>query len=245
MVLTMIIGICTSVPWAVSFLFSSGDLQSLGSSTQPIHYLFLQATNNPSVATFFTVWLLVIYMGATMSCLAATGRQTWAFARDNGLPFSKWHAVIHPKLSMPANATISCTIVISIYGVIYVGSTAAFNSFISASILVMNLSYAIPQGILLYRGRKSLLPNRPYSLGVFGPFVNGFAVLWVALYVVLFCFPIQYPTTVQSMNYVVVVVCGVILIVLGLWVGGKRNTFSGPVSVSSCSFHDLDSLWEF
>lgn len=69
-----------------------------GNSTQPIRLLFLQATHNPSAATFFTCWLMVIYYGATLSCLAATGRQTWAFARDHGLPFSSWMGVIHSTL---------------------------------------------------------------------------------------------------------------------------------------------------
>lgn len=233
MCLTMLIGILTSIPWALTFLFAGGDLQALGASTQPIHFLFLQATQNFATSTFFTCWLMVIYFGATLSCLAATGRQAWAFARDDGLPLSSWNAAIHPKLQTPINATVTCTIIISLYGVIYVGSTTAFNSFISASILVMNVSYAIPQGIALYRGRQKVIPPCTFRLGAFGYFANAFTVAWVAMYVVFFSFPFQYPTTVQSMNYVSVVAGGIVFIVIGAWFGGKKKTFTGPVSLPS------------
>ena len=226
------IGILTAVPWSITFLFCGGDLDNLGNSTQPIRLLFLQATHNSSAATFFTCWLMVIYYGATLSCLAATGRQTWAFARDHGLPFSSWIGVIHSTLKMPLNATIACTIIISLYGIIYVGSTRAFNSFISASVLVMNVSYAIPQGIALFRGREKVLPPRKFDLGRCGYFANAFAVTWVAAYTVIFCFPFQYPTTVQSMNYVSVVVVGICVIISAIWLGGKKKSFTGPVSES-------------
>ncbi|KAJ5272386.1 hypothetical protein N7478_007511 [Penicillium angulare] len=211
MCLTMIIGNLTSIPWALSFLFAGGDLEALGSSTQPIMLLFQQATQNSATSTLFKCWLIVIYFGATLSCLAATGRQTWAFARDNGLPFSTWNAIVHDKLRMPVNATIICTIVISLYGIIYVGSTTAFSSFISASILVMNVSYAIPQGIALFRGRQRVITRGQFRLGAFGYFVNGFTVAWVTI-----------------MNYVSVVAAGIIFIVSGLWLGGKRRTFTRP-----------------
>lgn len=225
----MIIGIITSVPWAIAFLFSGGNLDDLMLSSQAIRTMFLTASNDFRVATFFTCWFLIIYYGATLSCLAATGRQAWAFARDNGLPYSRFLALIHPRYQMPANATILCTIVIIVYGLIYVGSTAAFNSFINASIFVMNVTYAIPQAIVLFRGRDKVLPKRYFNLGVVGPFFNAFSVAWVTLYAVLFCFPLTYPTAVHSMNYVSVVVIGIIVIIQGVWYAGKRKTFIGPV----------------
>jgi choline transport protein len=45
---------------------------------------------------------------------------------------------------------------------------------------------------------------------------------------VLFCLPGFYPATPTNMNYVSVVVAGVIAIILIMWYAGKRNTFVGP-----------------
>ncbi|KAL1873124.1 hypothetical protein VTK73DRAFT_1085 [Phialemonium thermophilum] len=228
MCLTMVIGIATSMPWCIALLFSGGDLESLRNSSQPIQTMFLAATRSHGASTFFTCWFLFIYFGATLSCLAATGRQAWAFSRDGGLPFSQWNSYISPNRQMPANATLFCSLVIIVYGLIYVGSTLAFNSFVNASILVMNVSYVVPQAISLYRGRDKVLPERAFDLGAFGPYINGFSIIWVTVFAVLFCFPVTSPTTVQSMNYVSVVVVGVVVVILGGWYGGKRRTFTGP-----------------
>jgi len=126
-----------------------------------------------------------------------------------------------------------------VYGAIYVGSTTAFNSFVSLAILGLNTSYAIPQAIVLLRGRDKVLPKRYFKLGpITGPFCNAFSVAWIALYTVLFCFPVSLPASADNMNYLSVVVAGVGLFILILWWGGKRKTFVGPV----INLEHLDSV---
>jgi choline transport protein len=75
-----------------------------------------------------------------------------------------------------------------------------------------------------------VLPKRHFDLGLhFGPFCNAFSVLWVALYTVLFCLPEFLPVTTGNMNYVSVVIAGLVCAIAVFWVGGKRNVFVGPV----------------
>jgi len=235
MMLSLCISAISVIPWTLAFLFSTNDLEAVASSTLPIYEVYQQALNNRSGATFLAVWFLVVYFGSIISATAATGRLTWAFARDNGLPFSPTLAKIHPTLQTPVNATIAASVFIAVYGAIYVGSTTAFNSFISMSILSLNVTYAIPQGIVFFRGRDKILPStRHFNLGkILGPFCNIFCVLWVSLYTVLFCLPTFLPAEVASMNYVSVVVAGVVLIIVIMWFSGKNKTFLGPVSYLS------------
>lgn len=230
--ISLCISAITVIPWTLAFLFSTNDLEAVASSTFPIIEVYQQALNNRSGATLLAVWLLVIYFGSVISVVAATGRLTWAFARDNGLPFSPTFAKIHPTLQMPVNSTIASSVFVAIYGAIYVGSTTAFNSFISMSILSLNVTYAIPQGIVFFRGRKNVLPStRQFNLGeIFGPFCNIFCVIWVSLYTVLFCLPTFLPAEVEDMNYVSVVVAGCVVIIITMWFSGKRKTFVVPVS---------------
>lgn len=228
--LTMVIGMSTVIPWTLAFMFSTNDLDAVAASSLPILEVYNQALNSHAGATLFTCWLLFVYFGAAISCTATTGRLTWAFARDNGLPFSKTLAKVHPTLKVPTNATIACTGVSILYGLIYIASTTAFNSIISMAILSLNITYVIPQAIALLRGRANVLPKRHFDLGpYFGPFCNAFSVHWVALYIMLFCLPEFLPVTVRNMNYVSVVIVGVVLLVGCLWVGGKRKVFVGPV----------------
>ncbi|GKZ19029.1 hypothetical protein AbraIFM66951_010290 [Aspergillus brasiliensis] len=193
----------------------------------PIYTAYLQATSSPAVATLFTAWVIIFYGAAQFSCLLTAGRLTYAFGRAGGLPYSSFFARITNE--MPLNATLACSVFVCVYGLIYIGSATAFNSFISMVIIALNICYVIPQGIVLLRGRDAVLPRRAFTLGkYFGAFCNGFAVLWVTVMLVFFCFPLKIPTTVKEMNYVSVVLVGfVALIAIGWW-GGKRKTFSGP-----------------
>jgi hypothetical protein len=145
MMLSLVISALSVIPWTLAFMFSTNDLEAVGSSTFPILEVYQQALNNRSGATFLAVWLLVVYFGSIVSATATTGRLAWAFARDDGLPFSPTLAKIHPRLQMPVNATCAASVFVAVYGAIYVGSTTAFNSFISMSILSLNVTYAIPQ----------------------------------------------------------------------------------------------------
>ena len=264
----MIIATLTSFMWAFAFMFAATDLDAVAAAKLPVLTLYTQSLHNDSLAIFFIVWLLLVCTssthpntpkkgkkepslanrpllypdyGAAIGCLVTSGRQTWALARDNGLPHSALFARIHPTLQTPAAATLLTAAFIAVYGAIYVGSTTAFNSFVSLAILGLNTSYAIPQALVLFRGRDKVLPKERYFDlgGVMGPFCNAFSVAWVALYTVLFCFPVFLPVDAGSMNYLGVVVVGVGLLILVLWWGGKRGSFVGPVVVD---LEHLDSV---
>ena len=235
--LTMLIGATTVFPWTIAFLFAGTDTSAVASSSIPIYTIYLQATQSHRAATVLTVWVLFVYSGALVSCIVTTGRLAHAFARDEGLPYSDFFARVHIKQQAPVNATVGCSVTIILYGLIYIGSTTAFNSFITMSILSLNLTYAVPQAIVLFRGRERILPKRPFTLGPYlGRLCNAFSALWVPFITIIFCFPTSLPTTVSSMNYVSVVITGISVLILVSWYGGKRKTFSGPVRPLRVSF---------
>ena len=88
----------------------------------------------------------------------------------------------------------------AIYGLLYVASTEAFNSIVNTAILMMNITYTVPQGILATCGRQRL-PRRSFDLGpVVGYAVNVFSVLWLIVSGIFFCFPVTNPTSLGNMN---------------------------------------------
>ena len=97
---------------------------------------------------------------------------TYAFARDGGLPASRWLAKVHPALDLPLNALYLTTALVVIFGCIFLGSSSAFNAITSASVVALGVSYGIPVAINCLRGRK-MLPPRPFVLpGPFGWIAN-------------------------------------------------------------------------
>lgn len=245
MLITVVIGIVTTIPWTLAFMFSIQDLDRVSSSSLPIVEVYFQTLRNSQAATaFLTTWLLFIYFGACLSCTVTTGRLIWALARDNGMPFSGTFSTVNKRLEVPVHATLFAGVFCTLYGLIYIGSTTAFNSFIATAILFLNVTYAIPQAVVLFRGRATTLPSRHLDLGpVLGLFCNIFSVLWVALFTVIFCFPTFVPVTASGMNYVSVIIAGVCLFTTLLWWTSKRKTFTGPIIVLNGSdlAHDTDT----
>ncbi|GFF36979.1 choline transport protein [Aspergillus udagawae] len=226
--LTPVIGIATAVPFVVATLFATVDLGEIVRSDLPILTLYHQATGSKDVATIFTVWLIFNYFGGTIAMVTTSGRMAWAFARDNGLPISRTLATVHPRFQTPVASTVACAVLMALYGLVYIASSTAYSSIVSMAILSMNVTYVIPQGIVLFRGREKVLVDRYFDLGRYGVFVNAFSCLWVGLYTVIFCFPTIMPPTPSNMNYLAPVVVVIIVLILAVWYGGKKKTFSGP-----------------
>jgi hypothetical protein len=72
---------------------------------------------------------------------------------------------------MPLNAMLLSMVVQIVLGLIYLGSSAAFNAFNGSGVIFLTLSYVIPVAVCFFSGRKALVGAR-YNLGVFGAFCN-------------------------------------------------------------------------
>ena len=63
----------------------------------PFVQIFYNATQSTAGTTVMISILIVMYISATFGFVASASRQAWAFARDNGLPFSDlWKRVSLP-----------------------------------------------------------------------------------------------------------------------------------------------------
>ena len=74
----------------IVILFCFGNVtETLDTPTGwPFIQIFYNSTKSKGGATAMTSILIAMYIFATFGFLASASRQAWAFARDNGLPFS-------------------------------------------------------------------------------------------------------------------------------------------------------------
>ncbi|CAF9931120.1 MAG: hypothetical protein ALECFALPRED_004935 [Alectoria fallacina] len=106
---------------------------------------------------------------------------------------------------------------------------SAFNAIISASVVALGVSYAIPPAINCLRGRK-MLPPRPFVLpGPLGWICNLLGISYVTVTTVLFLFPPTLPVTGSNMNYCIVAFFIVIVISVVQWFIDGRKNYKGPV----------------
>jgi choline transport protein len=202
MIYCVAIGMFTGVIFLMCLLFvSGGDTDAIISSPAgPLLYIINNATQSRAGAVCLLMFPLICLLFATISIMTTSSRMTYAFARDGGLPASKFFAKVHTRLGQPLNALMLTTGLTIIFGCIFLGSSSAFNAILSASVVALGVSYAIPVAINLLRGRK-MLPPRAFVLPtVFGWFANLLGVAYVIVTTVLFLFPPELPVTGSNMS---------------------------------------------
>ncbi|GJN65987.1 hypothetical protein PLICBS_000003 [Purpureocillium lilacinum] len=204
----LVIGLLTAFPFAASLIYSITDLEAILNTVTglPLIEIYFQATGSRVAASVLLSAFTFCFFGCLVGVGTTCSRTIWAVSRDGVLPFSNLWMSIHSAFTMPANATLLTAICVTLYGLIFLGSTTAFSAMVNTTILFLQTSCVIPQAILLYRGRDRVLPRRYFNLGKLGPFVNG----------------------ISNMSYVTVVVTGLLSFVVILWVATKRGTFTGP-----------------
>lgn len=102
-----------------------------------------------------------------LSVLAAGSRQAWAFARDDGLPFSGWlRKITTIGTPIPLNAIIISLFITVILSLLNLGSATAFNSIVGLLSGSGGVSYTISIGCVLWRRMSGQpLPSSPFTLG--------------------------------------------------------------------------------
>jgi len=195
---------------------------------QPLPAILSSAIGNEVGAFVLTVPIIILGIFCGTGCTTAAARCTWAFARDGAIPGSrrlKFDSVNH-KFGLPLNAMMLCWTVQVLLGLIYLGSSAAFNAFNGSGVIFLTLSYVIPVAISFFSGRKALT-NAKFNLGKLGWFANFASIAWCAFAIPLFSMPSYLPVDQSSMNYACVVFVGGIAIAAG-WYVIKGKQYDGP-----------------
>ena len=139
---TVAIGFVTAWFFSISMFFSLSDIATVvGTATYvPILELFYQALGSKAGAVVLEALVILTGIGCLVACHTWQARLCWSFARDRGLPGHQWLAKVHPGLDVPIiGHAVSCFLV-GCVGLLYLGSSAAFNSYVS---LLSSVSYRI------------------------------------------------------------------------------------------------------
>lgn len=230
MMASVALGWVTAFPFSIVLSLVIKDKLEVINTPTGLSYLALlqQATGSRSASTVLILLFWLCFMGSCNAGYTSVSRLTWAFARDNGLPFSPIFVNIHRTLNVPICAILLAFSFNAIWGLVFIASTTVFNAFLSSAIVFAGASYAIPQAILILR-KRSNLHDRPLKLGRLGYLVNWFSVLWMVLITIVFCLPPVLPVTRQNCSYISVLVVGLPAALVIFWVLAKRRTFHGPV----------------
>ncbi|KAJ6079211.1 hypothetical protein N7467_008964 [Penicillium canescens] len=218
----------------ITFLFANPSVKdSLDDITGfPFLYVFKNATSTAGVNGLTAIILLpVIFSNILFN--ASTSRQTFAFARDNGLPFSRWIGKVDAKRQIPVNAIALSCIISCALSLINIGSDTAFNAIISVNVAALMYTYIISISCVIYRKIRhpDTLPLRRWDMGRWGLAVNIIA-LFYSLFALFWSFwPGDVAVTLDNFNWSVVIFGAVFILSLGMYVIKGRKEYVGPAAI--------------
>ncbi|KAF5520319.1 Choline transport protein [Colletotrichum aenigma] len=226
---SLIINALLCLPWVLALLFCTGSLdlllQSPVSFVSPMAQIYLNSTQNVSVAVFLQVMTFTVGAGASMNLVGSAGRAIHSAALDGALPpvLSK----IHPKWNVPVRALLVTFVALCLICLIYIWNTTAFFAFLSAFLILQMVSYIIPIGLLMYRSIGGEFELGPWQIGRFRVIVHTMSVVWCALLIVFPSFPTTLPVKASNMNYSIVIVTGIFAFATILYFAYARGRFTG------------------
>lgn len=222
---TVAIGFVTSFCYLISMFFSIKNMDDIFSSNTgvPIMDIFYQVVGSRAGAIGLEVLIMLTAIGCNINSHIWQARLCWSFARDNGLPGSRYWSKVNPRTKVPVNAHLMSCAWCAVIGCIYMGSTTAYNSMVVGCIIFLLLSYLVPVIFLLLKGRNNI-NHGPFWLGKLGLFANIVLISWTLFGTIFYSFPAVMPVTAGNMNYVCVVF-GIYFLycVLYWWARGKKK----------------------
>ncbi|VUC22224.1 unnamed protein product [Clonostachys rosea] len=221
---TIPIGLITGLLVLLSGLFNMDD-----SGTQSSYFQIAYAAFGSSTSAAIAVQVLIF-----MSAFSAQAhihiwqsRLAWTIGINHGFPFDTYLSkIVGAPFHTPVWATLFSALWTTLLGVVYVGSKVAFSSLISCGILFQYISYSIPVILLLAKGRS--VEHGPFWLCRTGLVANIAMICWTVLATVIYSLPYTLPADIDTMNYVSVIICGFMLLIVAIWFGVARKRWTVP-----------------
>lgn len=218
----------------ISFLFTITSIDDAlnDPTTYTFIWVFRQTVSTAGVNALTTIVILLLF-ASNLAYNLTTSRQTWAFARDKGLPFHGWIAKVDPKQQVPVNSiTFSCLFT-ALLSLVYIGSSTALYAMISLNLVALMLTYCVSTGCALYRRlyHPELLPPARWALGRWGVPINVGGLLYSFFAFFWSFWPEATPVDAETFNWAVVMFMAVVILCGFDYLLRGRKKYKGPVTL--------------
>jgi choline transport protein len=129
---TVAIGFTTAFSYSISMFFSMQNLDDLFDTLTevPILELYNQALSSKAGAIVLESMIIATGFGCQIACHTWQSRLCWSFARDNGVPCSKYLAHVNPRIDLPLRAHFVSCVIVAVLGCLYLGSYTGFSRYV-------------------------------------------------------------------------------------------------------------------
>ena len=174
---------------ALTWCIPNGDIAATANDAYPVLYI-VRNNLTPFFANVIAVIIGVAMWLCGVASVTSMGRMWYAFARDDGIPGSRWLKRVGGKHHTPAIAII-VTSLLSVAICVY---AAAWFVVTSISTICLYLAYGIPiylnlRNRLRRSGEFMTGDLAPWTLGRWSPLLNAIAILWIIFITLVFMLP--------------------------------------------------------
>lgn len=178
---------------------------------------FMNASRMPDfVRSLLYIGIVIANYLCGLACLTSTSRMMYAFARDDGLPFSHLLSDVSPRYRTPVHA-IWISAALAFVATLYAD---AFFILAAGSAVLLYLSYVMPVAAGILAEGKTWTHKGPFNLGALSKPV---AILAVLGGLVLAWTGFQPPN-----DKVLYVTVGLVVVLIVMWFALERRRFQGP-----------------
>jgi amino acid transporter len=194
----------------------SGVLNVTDAAGQPVPAvvaILSQALGNRAGAALSAIAVLAMWF-CGLSCVTSCSRTIYAFARDNGMPFSTLWKRVSPKHGTP-DAAIWGTVILAFVALVYSG---AYSVVTSISVVTFYISYLMP--IYLGARRPGWQKAAVWNLGKYSRLVGYTGLLWGLFIFIVLIMP---PNVLAGKS-----LAALITVLLILYFVRARHQYHGP-----------------
>ncbi|KAJ5885407.1 hypothetical protein N7495_009917 [Penicillium taxi] len=222
--MAVLFGAITGFIFMIVCLFCIQSIDAVTSADLPFMELLLETIGLEGGATLIGLFIFN-GLGQGVSILTTASRLTWGFARDGGLPFSKYLSHIDPVWQAPARTLWGQGIVIAIVGILYLFANTVLEAILSVSTIALTVSYAMPILALLVVGRDKLPSGGTFHLGRWGIWFNCISIVYCIITTIFFLFPGSPNPSPADMNYAIAVFGVMLVIAIAFWFIHGHKTY--------------------
>ncbi|KAK3639640.1 hypothetical protein LTR22_017373 [Elasticomyces elasticus] len=196
---------------------------------QPWVAVIYRITGSKAATIIMILVIAVCFFCLQMNCVMTSSRQLWAFARDKGVPFHGFLSQV-TLAGLPRNAVVFTLVFSSLLSLVIVGSSVAFNVFLSFGNAGIMTSYVVIIGCIIYRRFDgNMFPPTKFSLGKAGLFVNTLAFSYLLVALTFTFFPSVPNPRPAEMNWASLMYGFVLLFALVWYRVRAKTEYDGPV----------------
>ena len=198
------------------FVMAIPDMDEAAKQGWNVFFYVMDARVPEALRMALYVMIFVAQFLCGLATVTSASRMTFAFARDDGLPGSKYLKAVSKRWRTPV-AAIWTTAALAVAFTAYAD---AYSTVVSVTSIALYLSYAMPIAAGLFAYRRSWTEMGPWDMG---PMFRVVAVLCILISGVIFYVGVQPP---NQLALKVLAAIGVLTMLA--WFGLESRRFKGP-----------------